>query len=595
MKLISHLSILLIIIPFTLIGQTVEKSTIEDVTVFTNAARINRTANAFVKKGNHELEITNLSKNIKDESIRVEGNNTFTILNVRYEKDYITVKEENEKHQLLKEKIDVLQEQINKLNLDLTIVSEELSFLKENKKINSTSSSSSDFQQYMVLYGNQLKKLSTSKYSIEKELKVLKEDLKVLQNQLRRGGRNTNKYQGKIIVTYESSVAKEIPLHFSYQVYGARWYPTYDIRTASAESKVNISFKANITQNTGIDWEGVKIKLSTAKQHVSGNIPTLYPNYIAYQKDVGQMLQDQVAGVEIQEEDDMGYLKKSSLNEVAMIRGTSVKDSNPPLYIVDGVPQKHNPNLPPEAIEEINILKDASSTAIYGSRGRNGVILVSTKKNGQSNKYKTLANKNRTALEFTLADKQNILSDNTKKTVIFKQNKVSADFEYNSVPKLSKYVYLTAILKDWEEIQLMSGQANIFLDNAYVGKTDIQTNNLSDSLNISFGVDNFVSVDREKLNKYEEKKTIGSSQKLNESFKITLKNNKSEEITCNLLDQIPVSERKEIQVEIIDLSGGKLNKNTGEVKWEVTLAPKEIKEVVIRYSVKYPKDKKIEL
>ena len=65
-----------------------------------------------------------------------------------------------------------------------------------------------------------------------------------------------------------------------------------------------------------------------------------------------------------------------------LIRGTrSIKAGNDPLYVVDGIPISTAPNLfAPGDIESIEVLKDASATAIYGSRGANGVIIISTKK-----------------------------------------------------------------------------------------------------------------------------------------------------------------------------------------------------------------------
>ena len=67
--------------------------------------------------------------------------------------------------------------------------------------------------------------------------------------------------------------------------------------------------------------------------------------------------------------------------------GGSITQSNEPLYIVDGFPVESISDIAPSDIEDITVLKDASSTAIYGSRGANGVILVTTKggKEGKTN------------------------------------------------------------------------------------------------------------------------------------------------------------------------------------------------------------------
>ena len=63
--------------------------------------------------------------------------------------------------------------------------------------------------------------------------------------------------------------------------------------------------------------------------------------------------------------------------------GGSITQSNDPLYIVDGFPVESISDIPANDIEDITVLKDASSTAIYGSRGANGVVLVTTKKGKQ--------------------------------------------------------------------------------------------------------------------------------------------------------------------------------------------------------------------
>lgn len=59
--------------------------------------------------------------------------------------------------------------------------------------------------------------------------------------------------------------------------------------------------------------------------------------------------------------------------------GGSITQSNEPLFVVDGFPVSSISDIPADQIESIDVLKDASSTAIYGARGANGVILVTTK------------------------------------------------------------------------------------------------------------------------------------------------------------------------------------------------------------------------
>jgi TonB-dependent starch-binding outer membrane protein SusC len=66
------------------------------------------------------------------------------------------------------------------------------------------------------------------------------------------------------------------------------------------------------------------------------------------------------------------------------VRGLGTINDNEPLYVIDGVPAGTGNNLNPNDIESISVLKDASSAAIYGTRGANGVIIITTKRGRQN-------------------------------------------------------------------------------------------------------------------------------------------------------------------------------------------------------------------
>ena len=92
--------------------------------------------------------------------------------------------------------------------------------------------------------------------------------------------------------------------------------------------------------------------------------------------DVDQLLQGRAAGVQVTSSSG-----EPGSGAVIRIRGNnSISGNNGPLYVIDGIPIAGSPNFNPQEIANIEVLKDASATAIYGSRGANGVILVTTKR-----------------------------------------------------------------------------------------------------------------------------------------------------------------------------------------------------------------------
>jgi uncharacterized protein (TIGR02231 family) len=115
----------------------------------------------------------------------------------------------------------------------------------------------------------------------------------------------------------------------------------------------------------------------------------------------------------------------------------------------------------------------------------------------------------------------------------------------------------------------------------------------SDTLNLSLGRDKNVSVQREKIKEYNTKKFLGNKTETTRDWKITVRNNKRQAISIVLLDQIPVSTMSEIEVNVEKLSGASLDKETGEVKWKITLEPAKKTELELQYKVKYPKDKNL--
>ncbi|MDD3645685.1 MAG: DUF4139 domain-containing protein, partial [Bacteroidales bacterium] len=189
--------------------------------------------------------------------------------------------------------------------------------------------------------------------------------------------------------------------------------------------------------------------------------------------------------------------------------------------------------------------------------------------------------------------RQTIPSSPKPMLISYGETKVDASFEYQAVPKLSDKVYLIAKIHDWKKAELASGVAKLFMENSYVGESRLYTGQYQDTLQLSFGVDHNVIVKRERVENYSEKTIIGSNRRENASYKITVRNNKSYPINIVVYDQIPISKVGEISVDGVDVNGGKLNKESGKVEWNLNLNSNEMKVVTLKYTLKYPKDKQI--
>jgi uncharacterized protein (TIGR02231 family) len=154
---------------------------------------------------------------------------------------------------------------------------------------------------------------------------------------------------------------------------------------------------------------------------------------------------------------------------------------------------------------------------------------------------------------------------------------------------------LLSKISDWEKLNLLPGEANIILEGTYVGKTFIDPDNVSDTLNLTLGNDKRVVIKRKKLEDYSSVKFLGSNKFQKFTYEITVKNNKSEAVNILLKDQYPITTNKDIEAELTESSNAVINKDNGSLTWQLTLEPNEIKTLQFSYTVKYPKDKTINI
>ena len=591
---------LFIVYPALLLCQAEKEitSTIKSIIIYTQGAQIENEATVSLQQGQMILKFTKLSPYIKKESIRIEGDGSFTIQNVQHQNDFVNELDKNKETAAIRAKTEEFQDKIEYEQTLINILVDKLDFLKTNKEVTGKEQAINPdvFNSLNSIYGNNIESLTLEKLKKERLLKEYNKEIIKLNNQLNYLNNKIDLPSGTIIVSIDAKQTKSSRITISYLVDNARWYPSYDIRFTSIDKPLTVTYKANISQNTGVDWTNVNIVLSTSKTNISAQIPTLSPFYLQFfypKYDVTNALQGKVAGVQTTQ-------SPISADNMISIRGANSLDmNNKPLYVVDGVPRDDISYLNPDEIEKIEVLKDASATAIYGSKGSNGVIMVTTKSGDYDVEEEnaslplTVTSRREISNEYSVETPQTISSNDKTSSIIFKEEKLNSTFEYQTIPLLTEHVYLIGKINEWYKTDLLDGEANIYLENSYVGKSMINTQQFKDTLEISFGVDNNISVKREKLTDFSESQLIGVNRKVTVAYKLTLRNNKAYPISAKVFDQIPVTTTKEIQVETIDISGGKLNANTGKVEWDLELKSNEVKELIVKFSVKYPKDKNV--
>jgi len=229
---------------------------------------------------------------------------------------------------------------------------------------------------------------------------------------------------------------------------------------------------------------------------------------------------------------------------------------------------------------------------MYGSRAESGAYII-TLKDGFDDYVSVTDNELNVTFDIDLP--YDVPTNGKEQTATLKEYSVGSFYKYYSVPRLDKDAYLLAEVADWEKLNLLPGEANIIFEGTYVGKSFIDPNSTFDTLNLTLGRDKRVVVKKEKMVDYSSVKFLGNNKQQKITYELTVKNNKKDTVRMLLKDQYPLSTNKEIEVELIDAGGASINSDIGVLTWKLELVPGENKKIRFAYSVKYPKDKVLNL
>jgi TonB-dependent SusC/RagA subfamily outer membrane receptor len=532
-------------------------------------------------------------------------------MGIEFNTDNLTEETKSAHIEMLEDSLEKIRAEINKLTLNENISADLLSVLKSNKEIKGTQTglSVAELMKLMDYY-----KLKSAELQADMALlKQKKDKLVSIENklilQIDEESKKNNKSGGNLTLQLNCAIAGKYDLVITYVTNNAYWNAFYDIKTTSISNPMKLIYRAKIYQTTGIDWKQVKLALSTSTPTQNGNAPVFkawFLSYInpvqVYEKSISTSNSIQSYNTSNNDFQYNGLVSGLNLKQAApgadyklQIRGnSSITGSRKPMYIVNGVPMDDASaeNIDPATIKSTQVLNDASASVIYGARGASGVILI-TLKDGLDD-YISVADRE-LDVTFNIDLPYDIPTNGKAQIATLKEYDVPATYKYYAVPKLDKDAFLLAEVSDWEGLNLLPGEANIIVEGTYIGKSFIDPSSTQDTINLTMGRDKRIVIKREKLKDFSSVKFLGSNKKQIFTYEITVKNNKKDEVNMLLKDQYPISENKEVEVELIESNDAMVNTETGVLTWKLKLSPGEVKKVRFSYSVKYPKDKALNL
>ena len=597
-------------------------SDVKQVTVFFASAQITRQKSLSVEPGKTTLKFQALSPYINPKSVQAKVDGNITVLAVNHQLNYLDDMDKPAELTDLEKKYKEVQEKIEAEQAYISVIDEDIMFLQANRQIGGKNQELNieNLKAASEYYSSRLTALKLKRIERQNTITTLNEELGKIGKQINTLSSARKFPSGEILIRIDSKSRENIQVNLSYLVDNAGWFPSYDIRARSVEDPLEIVYKANVHQDTKVDWKNVKLAFSSNNPSLSGTAPELKPYYLNYNS-VPPSYQSNITEVSGTVMDSQGnplpganvVVTGTTIGTVAGSNGgysiaiparasslsfsfigyasQEIPISNKVInvYLAEAVTSLDEIVVRGYDVSKAEAAPAPQSRAAALNRSASRPENMAT----GSLALPTLQVENQTSVEFSIDMPYTVNSDSKNQVVELTTYDVPAYYEYYCVPKIDKDAFLIGYVTNWEQYNLLEGEANIFFEDTYIGKSVLDVRFISDTLSISLGRDKSVSVNREKIKDLTSWKLIGNKKEDTRAWKISVKNNKSQAIHMVLLDQVPVPTIEELELDIKDLSGGKRDENTGEIRWMLNIKPKDSKEVDLRYSLKYPKDQNI--
>lgn len=518
---------------------------IDQATVYLKGAALTHTAAASLKSGTYDILINGLSPDISVSSLKVSANGVL-ISASEFSNDFITPKEESARIKKLQDSLELYKRQLDEADNELEVHSHLLQMLTDgtlnNMRQKEGTVSVADINANMELYKSKAGALQHSIDQDNLKINTLKKTISRLQKQL---DQDNIDQQRTGVLRLSVSVPQTVNTTFTitYFTQMAGWVPCYDINIASMDKPVKMKSRAQVAQYTGLDWKNVKITLSNATPNSTKEAPVFNSWFISF------------------------YTPRQLHKGYDDVRSNSVSYSTQKLSTMEGV--------------------KATDGATASAKGNQPLMMDDFVE----------VDMQEVAVNYNIAVPYDIPGNGKEQLIDLKSYDIKADYKYYSIPKLSDETYLIATLSDYEQYNLLPGYATVTFDNTFVGRTFLRPNVTEENISLTLTTDPRISVKREKQNDYCSTKHVGSTTTVTQSYRITVKNNQTKAVKLTLKEQYPLSSNKDIEVKLEEVKpAATYNKTeTGVLTWDVELKAGETQTFVVTYSVKYPKDRNINL
>ena len=614
-------------------GQTSLPTNLKGVTIYSNGAQVTREKNVALKAGEQTVSFTGLSPYLDRNSLQVKAKGGVTVLGVS--QHYIRPDSTMLSDQLkaASRDIDEATRRLSELQAQRTVLKSQLQMVEANCNIGSRTAVTplNDIKLLNKYYYEEMMDINKKLIALDTEEEKANADLaryNVIADSI--AGIKLKRIT-VVDVKVDAKVQTSALFTLQYYVSGASWYPTYDVRSSKVDEPLQLTYKANIMQQTGEDWKDVTVTLSTANPNRSNVSPDLRTYWLDYGLAAPTynfgIDNNQVSGTIFDENNEpiigasitVAGTQIGTVSDVDGHYSITMPNGNRRLVVnyigyesqqatVNGNHKDFHLQETVSFLQEVTVVgygtSKKSKRGLYSSAAavereapvENSKAAASAPKKARvlvdEDDLEVAATAAKFGYEFEVKHPLTILSNNKPVSAQLGRYELPTTYAYKGVPKIDKDAFLVADATGWGELNLVEGEAMVFYDNSYVGKTILSPVE-SDTLHLSLGRDNGIQIERKLIKNNSVHKVLSGNQTQQKDWEISVRNTRSEKVSIKVYDQVPVSQNSDITVTTEELSDGNFNKETGIVVWNLELNPGESRKLRLRYQVKYPKNRRL--
>lgn len=511
-------------------------SELKEVTVFLQGAQLHRTAQASIPAGIHEVIITGLPVQLDANSIQVKGQGRFTILSVSHRVNFLESAQQTVAVKILEDSLRHYKQEIDLLQALLKVYEAEETMLLANKEVGSKEKgvTVSDLRSIADFMRSRMTEVKRLALDTQQKLTKTQERHHRLSRQLSGLVSAGRQAVGELVITTSASASTRGSFDFSFITPQAAWVPVYDLRADDPAQPVQLTMKANVSQTTGEDWKNIRLKLSTGMPAQGADMPRMNPWYL-------QFLMPPPPAV-----------KMRSLQQHPEMARTN---------------------------QEVILADELMEYEMVAMGVMDRVSMV----------------EGRTTVTYAIDTPYQVLSGSQPQLVEIQQYALPATYEYYAIPRLDTDVFLVARIPGWDEYVRLPGEASLFFEGTFVGKTFIDPAITGDTLEVGLGRDRGIVAERIRRRDFSRRSMLGGRTTETVAWELNLRNTKHQNVVVHLYDQVPLATDKDMEIKLEERNGARFDAQTGYLHWKLTLNPAESRKMSFTYSVRYPSSRKLVL